>query len=86
MDLGLGLRVQIAGWLIGEQDRRLIHKGSGYGDPLLLASGKLGRLVLHPLSKPHILQECGGGGLGILVRTSGDEGRDHHVLQGVELR
>ena len=39
-------RVEVAGGLVGEQERRLGHQGAGDGHALLLAAGELGRRVV----------------------------------------
>ncbi len=33
-------RIEIAGWLIGEQDGRFVHQRASNGDALLLAAGE----------------------------------------------
>ena len=42
--------------------------------------------MVHPLAQAHILKKIRGRRFGIPVRTAGYECRNHHVLQGVELR
>ena len=44
-DLITGLGVKVAGRFIGEEQPWLIQKGPGDGQPLLLPSGKLGRIA-----------------------------------------
>src|SRR5215213_6115634 len=39
---GARLRVEVAGWLVGEDHGRLADQGAGDGDALLLAAGELG--------------------------------------------
>ena len=52
------LPVQVAGGLIGHQDRRVDDNGPGYGHALLFAAGELVRVVVHavesgsPLTMP----------------------------------
>ena len=38
-----GVRVQVAGRLVGEHHRRAVHQRAGHGDALLLAAGELRR-------------------------------------------
>ncbi len=45
-DLGRGLRVEIAGRLVGEQDRGLVDQRARDRDALLLAARELVRIVL----------------------------------------
>ena len=47
-----GLRVQVAGRLVGEQQRRRGDQRPGHRDPLLLAAGELVRLVVGPVGQP----------------------------------
>ena len=42
-DLDAGLRVEVAGGLVGEQDRRIVHQRARDGDALALAAGELVR-------------------------------------------
>src|SRR5689334_25085973 len=44
-DLDARAAVEIAGWLIGEQDRRIVEQRARDGDALLLAAGELIRMV-----------------------------------------
>ncbi len=46
-DLVPGLRVQVAGWLIGQNNRWPIHQRSRNRHSLALAAGKLVGLVMH---------------------------------------
>ena len=50
--LRAGRLVEIAGRLVGDQDGRLGHERAGDGDALLLAAGKLRRIVRQPLGEP----------------------------------
>src|SRR5271165_1303000 len=45
-DLFRALMVEIAGGLVGNDDRRISDHGAGDGDTLLLAAGKLTRVML----------------------------------------
>ena len=48
--------VEIAGGLVGQDQRRIGHNGTSHGDPLLLAAGHLARKVVHAFAKPHGLE------------------------------
>src|SRR4051794_16567189 len=50
-DLVGGLRVQVAGRLVGEHDRRTVDQRARHGDALLLAAGELGRAVREPVGQ-----------------------------------
>jgi hypothetical protein len=49
-------RVQISRGLVRQQDRRLAGKCPGYSDALLLASGELRRIMLHPVNHLNFFQ------------------------------
>ena len=50
-DLGAGLRVEVAGGFVGENDARGVRQGAGDGDALLLAAGELEGLVVEAVAK-----------------------------------
>ncbi len=50
-------RVEVSGWLVGQQKLRPVHERACNGDALLLTAGHLARLVMHPLRQPHAFQE-----------------------------
>ena len=50
-DLGAGLRVEVAGRLVGEDDLGLAHERARDGDALLLATRELGRPVGEPVAQ-----------------------------------
>ena len=52
VDLG----VEVAGRLVGEQQRGRGDQRPGHGDPLLLAAGELVRLVVDPVGEAHQLE------------------------------
>src|SRR3989344_802217 len=52
-DLPAGLRVGVAGRLIGENERGIRHERAGNGHPLLFPAGEFGGLVADPVRKPH---------------------------------
>ena len=49
--------VEVAGGLVGEQERRAIEHGAAVGDPLLLAPRELGGVVAPPMRDPQPLHE-----------------------------
>ena len=70
-DLLAGARVEVAGRFVGEQHGRLADERPGDGDPLLLATGELGRLVAetvgqadgrHEIRKPRRVELASGDG------------------------
>ena len=50
-DLDAGARIQVAGGLVGEEERRLVDEGAGDGDALLLAAGELVGQVVGAVGK-----------------------------------
>jgi len=52
-DFGAGVGVEVAGGLVGEEDGRLESEGSGDGDALAFASGKLVGQVVEALAEAH---------------------------------
>src|SRR5437773_12463028 len=44
-------RIQVAGWLVGQQNRWVTGERSGHRHPLLLASRELDWIVMQPLSQ-----------------------------------
>ena len=56
-DAGARLRVEVAGRLVGEHDRRPRDERAGDRDALLLAARELGRTVVAPVGQPDPLQQ-----------------------------
>ena len=44
--------VEVAGWLVGEEQRGLIDERTGDGHALLLAAGELVRMMAGPSAQP----------------------------------
>ena len=90
-DIGTRLLVEIAGGLIGHEQRRLGHDRSREGDALSLATAQLSREVILPVREADTL-ECGlgfleeggvasdGGSVRILAKLE----RQRHVLERSE--
>ena len=55
-DLGAGVAVEVAGRLVGEDERRLGDERAGDRDALLLAARQLGRLVVEPVAEAEPLE------------------------------
>ena len=81
---GAGLRVEVAGRLVGEDDGRFGDQGAGDGDPLLLAAGELrgpvGAAVLEADGADQLLDPL------LVGLAAGDRERQHQVLLGAEDR
>ena len=72
-DLGAGVAVEVAGRLVGEDQRRLRHERAGDGDALLLAAGQLRRLVVDAVAEAQPLE--GGAGAPGRARAGRRPGR-----------
>ena len=77
-DLAAGARVEVAGRLVGEHDRRPRDERAGDRDALLLAAGELGRAVAEPLGEADLVGELAHP---LAVRlAAGEREREHDVL------
>ena len=76
--------IQISGRFVGQQDRRMIHQGPGNGNALLLAAGKLRRLVIEALAKADAFQEFDGPAAFVAIRPrlGRIDQRHPHLLDG----
>ena len=67
-DRPAGRLVEIAGRLVGDQQRGIGRKRAGERDALLLAAGKLGGIVAEPVGEPDLLEFLAGAGEGVAAR------------------
>src|SRR6516165_4114022 len=81
-----GVRVEIAGRLIGKEDLGVVGNSTGDGDALLLAAGKLRRPVIPALLETKGLQELLAPRLRLVAGQAENQLRQHHVLERRELR
>ena len=76
-----GVRVEVAGRLVGQQDAGAVDQGPGDGHPLLLSAGKLAGMGVQPPAPPHLHQRLAGPGVPPGGRPGGveerQEGRGH---------
>src|SRR5207253_9325235 len=49
--------IEIASWLVGKEDARMVDEGACDGRPLHFAPGKLSRPVPQPMAKAHPIQQ-----------------------------
>ena len=68
--------------LVRQDNLAAVHQCPGDGYPLLLAAGKLARLVAHTLIQPQPLQQCRGPGLTVPGLEAGITGGHLHVFTG----
>ena len=59
-DLHTGLGVERARGFVGQQDLGIVDERAGYGDALHLTAGKLARLLVDMLCKPHAAERLDG--------------------------
>src|SRR5215510_2544496 len=64
-DLGAGRLVEIAGWLVRDEDRRIRHERTRERDALLLATGQLRRIVVAALGEANRRKLPGGAFVGV---------------------
>ncbi len=85
-DLHGGMGIQGAGGLVGQNDLRVVDERAGNGHALHLAAGKLARLLVHVLGKPHGRQGLLGppGALGFPYARQRQ--RQFHILQNSLVR
>jgi hypothetical protein len=86
MDFFLGSGIKVAGGLVGEEHRGLVDKGPGYGYALGLATGEFGGFMAGAIPKANFFKQAFGCFSGIFRVASGNQGGNHHVLQGGEFR
>lgn len=85
VELCLILAVERAGRFVGEDHGGLVHQCTGNGNALFLTTREFVRLVRGAISKSHKLQQLLGALTGLSPTLTGDEGRNHHVLDSGEL-
>ena len=72
-------RVEVAGRLVGEHDRRPRDERAGDRDALLLAAGELRRAVAEPLRRGRPCRISSSHPLGVRL-AAGEREREHDVL------
>ena len=82
----LVLRVQRTTRFVSQNDCRIVHQRTGYGDALLLTTAEFVGLMLGTVCQPHKLQQFLGSFAGSLLRRACYVGRNHDVLQCREFR
>ena len=85
-DLASGLRVQVSGRLVGEEDRRIVDERPRDRDALTLSAGELVRLVRHPVREAHGLQRLDGPLAALAARQTRIDERELDLLQSVRAR
>ena len=80
-DLDAGLRIEIAGGLVGEQNRRIVHEGAGDGHALALPAGELVRAVIDARPELHLVERRARAHVAILGRNARVHERQLDVAQ-----
>jgi hypothetical protein len=83
-DLGAGAAVQIAGRLVGEQDRRVDRQGAGNRHALAFAAREFFGEVRQSLAELHELQQFAGACIHLAPRPAAQVQRQADVLQAGE--
>jgi hypothetical protein len=85
--VGGGGAVEVAGGLVGQQQRRLVHERPGDGDTLALAAGEQGRQRLGLVGHAQLLQQRHGpaAGGGPAPRSPAEETLQLDVVQDGEV-
>ena len=78
--------VQATRRLVRKDNGRVVDQRTGNRYALLLAARKFVRLVGHPVGEIHEVEDLLRSFLHRGRLFTGDQGRDHHVLQGGKLR
>ena len=77
-----GVRVELAGRLVGEQQGRLVGEGDGDRDPLLLAAGQLRRPVVSPVGQADEVEQPRRSRRPVAPRDALEQHRQLDVLPG----
>jgi hypothetical protein len=80
-DLLAGAVIEVAGGLVGEEQRRVHHKRAGQRGPLLLAARQLAWPMGQPVREPDATEHLFGQPEGLVARTAGDERRHRGILE-----
>ena len=79
-DLDTGFSVQCTGWLICQDDIRIIDQSTGDGDALHLAAGHFAGLFGELIPQSHIFQCFFCPLLALCLRNAGERQRKFHIL------
>jgi len=80
-----GVRVEVAGGLVGEDDARAVDQSAGNGGALLLAAGELAGPVFGAIGQVHRLEGGQRALSALLARNAAVDHRQLYVLHHVEL-
>ena len=80
-----GPEIQVSGWLVGQQNRRIGDQGTSQRNPLLFAPGQLPGAMPGACCKPNLLQPRPRSRGRLRVRPAANQQRHHHVFQSGKL-
>ena len=80
------LGIKIASGFVCKYDGRIVHERPGYGNPLLLTSGKLVRVVIFPSFQPNAFQSLPCALASFMCGHAVIQHRKFHVLQIADVR
>ena len=80
-DLVAGVRVEVAGRLVGQDDRRVDRQRARDGHPLALAAGQLVRQVIQAMAELDERQQFAGAFVDLLTRPAAQVQRQADVLE-----
>ena len=84
--LAAGLAVEVAGGLVGQQQRRAHDHSAGDGHPLTLAAGQLGRAMAQALTEAEAFGQLAAATAALGGVDAGQEHRQLDVFQHVQPR
>ena len=78
--------IEIAGRLVGKDNRRIVDDGAGDGDALLFAAGKPLRKLVAPVFEANVLQQPHDAWRDLLLRRAGYFQRKRDIFEDRFLR
>ena len=86
-DVGLGVFVEIAGRLVGKQQRRRIDERTGNGDAALLAAGHAAGIRIGAVPQPHTREQIVGARVGLSgIHGASEQRRNGDIVHRRQIR
>src|ERR1039458_9026682 len=85
-DFTTGVRIEIAGRFIGQEQFRLVDERAGDGHALLFAAGKFGRPVLHTVLETNPGEQVASARPGLADGSAGHARRQTDIFERIEFR
>jgi hypothetical protein len=80
------LGVKISGRFVCKYYRRVIYKGTGYGNPLLLSAAEFRRLMVEPVAEIQETQQFGCTAFCLSLALSGNICRNTNIFKSCKFR